>query len=301
MTNEEINSLLRELSKEIQEVSNRVEREESLVRLEEIARNYQGADKVVSSFEIAEEMKKRPPQRKLFSGYRGLDDILDGFREKQLIVLSAATKSGKTTFSVELTSRLRNENPMWFPFEEPAEEIIQKFLDRGEEPPKFFTPNKITGNTITWIEKKIIEAKAKYDSKLVFIDHLHFIVPPGSEDINLRIGDTMRQLKRLAVKWGIVIVLIAHLRKTKMDVNPTLEDLRDSSFIAQEADTVILLWRQTTRENGEVVISDLVNLSVQANRRTGKTGNVKLKYENGKFYEIDEFHEKIAPVYEQNW
>ena len=80
------------------------------------------------------------------------------------------------------------------------------------------------------------------------------------------------------------------LKKTKLTTAPDLEDLRDSSFIAQEADTVIMLWRKTERESGEVVISNEVVISVQANRRTGKTGNITLKFDNGRFLEVDKNH-----------
>ena len=38
-------------------------------------------------------------------------------------------------------------------------------------------------------------------------------------------------------------------------------------------------------ENGQVVITDNVNVSVQANRRYGKTGNVKMIYKDGIFSE----------------
>ncbi len=86
-------------------------------------------------------------------------------------------------------------------------------------------------------------------------------------------------------KWNVIIFIICHLTKTRMDTQPTMEDLKGSSSIGQEADTVILLWRESKRENGQVVITDNVNVSVQANRRGGKTGNVKMVYENGKFLE----------------
>ena len=52
--------------------------------------------------------------------------------------------------------------------------------------------------------------------------------------------------------------------------------------------------------NGEVVITDKVNLSVQANRRTGKTGNVKLLYDNGKFIE-EEWKQTEPPKNERPW
>lgn len=293
---DDIKKIIDSLQEEIKNSSEITDKHEAYERLEEIAKTYAGEDKVISSKEIWDSLEIEPEEPHMMSGYRGLDEILEGFRRGQLIVLSAATKSGKTSMCIELTSRLKEEHPMWFPFEEPAKELLRKFKDRGDEPPLFYTPQKLAGNTTAWIEKKIIESKAKYDSRLVFIDHLHFIIPPGSDDVNQRIGKAMRELKQIAVRWNVAIILIAHMRKTQMDKHPDLEDLRDSSFIAQEADTVIIMWRKTKRENGEVVISDDVNVSVQANRRTGKTGNVKMHFRNGKFYEEDWEHQTTDDI-----
>jgi len=285
MTNE-IEKYIKDLEGEIKSTTDSIQKDEALLRLEEAARTYQGEDEVVSWKDIAEDLKTRPEEKKIMTGYKELDDILSGFRHKQLIVVSAATKSGKTSFCIEMTSRMKEYNPMWLPFEEPAEELILKFLDRKEDPPHAFSPKTMKGNTLTWVEKKIIEAKAKYDSQILFIDHLHFIIQMG-ENMSQQIGITMRELKRLAVKWNVVIILIAHLKKTKMEEQPTLEDLRDSSFIAQEADTVIMLWRETKKELGQVIITNNVNISVQANRKTGKTGNVKMIFQDGKFLAED--------------
>ena len=83
-----------------------------------------------------------------------------------------------------------------------------------------------------------------------------------------------------------------------MDTQPTLEDLRGSSSIGQEADTVILLWRESKRENGEMTITNNVNVSVQANRRTGKTGNIKMIYEDGKFLEREWKQDDSQKFYE---
>ena len=47
----------------------------------------------------------------------------------------------------------------------------------------------------------------------------------------------------------------------------------------------MLLWRKTTRNNGKLEITNETNLSVQANRRTGKTGNVQFIYQNGRYLE----------------
>lgn len=282
-----IEEFIAELEPELKQARADLHVAESLNRLKDIAQKYTGEDQVISSEELLEKIKSRPEGMKIMSGWGGLDDILKGFRPQQLITLSAATKSGKTSFALDLTARIKDLHPLWLPFEEGAEELMVKCLERGEQPPLFFTPETMKGDTLLWVEKKIIESIAKYNTKVVFIDHLHFIVPMTSERQDLMIGQTMRELKRMAKKWDVCIFLIAHLKKTKLDTQPDLEDLRDSSFIAQESDTVIMLWRETKRENGQVVITNNVNVSVQANRRTGKTGNVKMVYDNGHFYERD--------------
>lgn len=281
----EIDSLIKSLEQEITTTQVGIEQTESLERLKEIAKVYAGEDKVVSFADIAERIKNTKDEEHIMSGYKGLDDLLRGFRPQQLIVVSALTKSGKTSFLMDLTTRIKDYNPMWFPFEESAEELIRKFLERGEEPPIGYTPENIKGSTIDWLESRIVEAIAKYNTKVVFIDQLDFIVPLKGDNHALMVGQTMRDLKGIAKKWNIVIFIICHLSKAKMNTQPTLEDLKGSSSIGQEADTVILLWRETKREAGQVVITNNVNVSVQANRRFGKTGNIKMVYEDGHFIE----------------
>lgn len=290
---------IHELEGEVSKIEKESERLDALARLEEAMRVYSGEDMLVSSLDILRRIQTEPEEERFETGITGLDEILKGFRKNQLIVLAAPTKSGKTSFCVELTIRLENLNPVWIPFEESAEELVRKFHDRNEQPPLFYTPQNITGNTTGWIEKRVVEGKVKYGAKIFFIDHLHFIVPFSSDRLDTRIGQAMRELKQIAKKHEVMIVLVAHLKKTNMVVSPTLEDLRDSSFIAQEADTVMMLWRKTYRDDdGDMIISNETLLSVQANRRTGNTGNVKLIFKDGRFLEKDWKHKEIKNA---NW
>lgn len=284
---DDITQFLSKLDNEIETVKDEREKEDAKTRLEEAMRVYDGEDRLISSLEILEKIKNEPEEEKFMTGISGLDDCLQGFRKNQLIVLAAPTKSGKSQMTVELASRMQETKPVFLPFEESAEELVRKFHDRHEIPPLFYSPENITGNTVTWIEKKIVEGRVKFDSKLFFIDHLHFIVPFSSDRLDTRIGQVMRDLKAIAKKHEVIIVLVAHLKKTNMQISPTLEDLRDSSFIAQEADTVMMMWRQTTRKNNQTIISNNTMLSVQANRRTGKTANVKLTFKDGKYSEYE--------------
>lgn len=275
------------LDKELQETTRNKEEAIRLKSLYDKAIRYEGDDEVISFEEVVSNIKKQKDELKIFTGWSSFDAILKGFRLQQVVVVSALTKSGKTSWLMDLTSRIPEHNPVWFPFEESAEELMRKYLERGEKPPKGFVPKQMRGSTLEWIEKRVIESIAKYDSRVVCIDQLDFIVPLGGDNHSLRVGQAMRDLKAIAKKWNVCIFLICHLVKTKMDMQPTLEDLKGSSSIGQEADTVILLWREMSKKDGQVVITNNLNVSVQANRRTGTTGNVKMIYEGGKFSEHD--------------
>lgn len=282
---EDITQFMDGLRAEIEQIKNATEKEAAKARLEAAMKVYSGEDELISSLDILERIKTQPEETKYLTTIAGLDAILGGFRETQLIVLAAPTKSGKSQMTVELAIRMPTTNPVFLPFEESAEELVRKFHDLGKEPPLFYTPKQMAGNTTAWIEKKVVEGKVKFNSKLFFVDHLHFIVPFTSDRLDTRIGQTMRELKRIANEHRVIIVLVAHLKKTHMDVSPTLEDLRDSSFIAQEANTVLMMWRESKRDGGVMITTNNTVLSVQANRRTGNTGTVDLVFRDGRFHE----------------
>lgn len=283
----EMIDFLNTLDKEIDDIQEQEKRVAAKARLEKEMARYEGEDKVIRGQEFQESIAEMDEEETFYSGLHQLDNILGGFHPTQLVVLAAPTKSGKTQFCMELTIRMQEYMPLWLPFEESAEELIRKFMERGVDIPQCAAPKQMMGNTLAWVEKKIVEAKIKYGSRVVIIDHLHFLVPFNSERMDTRIGQTMRGLKKLAREHNVLIILIAHLKKTKLDIAPDLEDLRDSSFVAQEADTVMMLWRETERKDNRVTVTNNAVLSVQANRRTGETGNVEMTFKNGRYIEED--------------
>lgn len=258
-------------------------------RLFEAAR-YSGADEVISSYQAKKEIEeqRRNSAFEAQTTIPKLDSLIGGFREGNLVVVSAPTKQGKTTLCQTFTTAFEKQNIscLWFSYEVPMAEFLEKFPTL----PVFYVPRKLKDNTLEWIEAKIIEGIAKHRTKIVFIDHLHYLISMGflakSGNMSLLIGGIMRELKKLAVKYGIVIFVIAHTKKTRNDARLELDDIRDSSFIAQEADIVLMLWRKRKQtEHGEIFIDESV-LSVAANRRTGKTGYVPLLYSNNQFAEL---------------
>lgn len=240
---------------------------------------------------IKRKQSKFKPQREVLSSnikveplgignYYGFELDGDG-----LFVLGNFVVTHNTSWLLDMSTRLQEHNPLWFSFEQSIDELISICQERGQKPPNAYTPENLTGNTLEWLESKIVESIAKYNTKVVYIDHLDFIVPMDGNNHHLMIAQTMRNLKGIAKKWHIVIFLICHLQKAKMSDQPTIEDFRGSSSIAQECDTAIVLWREMKKEQGEVIITNNVNVSIQANRRHGSTGNVKMVYSDGLFTE----------------
>jgi replicative DNA helicase len=56
---------------------------------------------------VAERLKSQPDEFKIPSGFSRLDGILKGFRLRQVITIAAPTKSGKTSFCADLTTKMR--------------------------------------------------------------------------------------------------------------------------------------------------------------------------------------------------
>lgn len=279
--------LIASLDKEIRAGKASIEQGEQLIRLQDIARVYEGDDKVISSTELMELVKNAPQKRKFYTGFVELDKTMDGFVTGESVFLTGITKHGKTSICMEFSERFEAENPLWLSFEEKAIDLLRKFYDKTGKFPLFYTPRQNESPNLDWVEKKIVEAKAKFDSKVVFIDHIGFVsdAERGRDDTEAsRLERISRAIHSLAVKWDVLIFLMGHLTKVRSDQNPDIENIKGSSAMAQEADLTMIVWRKTERIQGKVFTGNQTNLSLQANRR-GSNGNVEFAYNNGRFLE----------------
>ena len=285
----DVKKLINNLQNELESTKKDLKQTEALERLKQVTKLYNGEDKVISFKEIYDRIKSNPVVEKIWTGWVELDKILNGIRKKHLIIWAGQTKHGKSTFAMDLTCHLKDYNVLWLPIEESGEELMEKFIERGEEPPIGFAPENIGFVDTDWVEKKILEGIVKYDSQIVIVDNLSWVRSVEGNKFNGKadnIEQTCMELKAIAKKWDIPIVLIAHTNKeAKADMNPTFENLKGSSAISQIGDKTIFIWRETKRgKNGELEITDNVNISVQLNRQC-KVGNVKMVYRAGHFYE----------------
>src|SRR3990167_5290384 len=117
----DINKFIKLLQEEIKESKESIEKTESLLRLQEAAARYNGEDRIVTFEEIASRVRKRGPIEKYSTGFKKLDELLKGgFRKKQVVVLSAIHKHGKTSMCLFWNKQLEILNPLWIPLEQPA-------------------------------------------------------------------------------------------------------------------------------------------------------------------------------------
>lgn len=252
-----------------------IDREEELYK-------YNGEYRVRLSTEIWEDLQKieLPPSYRL--GFPTLDEAVGGVVPGELIVISGWTGHGKTSFLRTVTKNLIKQEitPLWFQFEETYLQFLGKFQSMGYESiPVFALPERLKDHAVDWLEERIEEGKVKWGIKVVMIDHLHrlldhrlkkkAILEAGSNNISTFVGANVMAIKQIAIKHDLPVFLIAHTSKPKPADSKEKLDLgsvRDSSFIEQEADLVLYVYRDKREGYG--------NAKVAKDRKNGVAGMV---------------------------
>jgi replicative DNA helicase len=247
-----------------------------LIELEKKLFTYEGQDRVMSSHDMAQALREEDQPILIKSGFPTVDLLTGGFQGGDLTIPSGITGHGKTLLCVTITRNFFAQGiySLWLSFEVMSANFLKLF---GDDLPLFYMPARLTENSLNWIETRVHEAKLKYGIKAVFIDHLHFIVSMNRSNISIEIGQTMRAIKKMALKFNVCFFLIAHTQKIKPDIELGLGDTRDSSFIEQEADNVFYIWR--TKKERQAI------LKIAKNRRNGVFDKKITLYKVGNFLE----------------
>jgi len=222
-------------------------------------KNYDGPDKLITSWEMQKICARH--QEKYFTIHSNffpyMSKLIGGFQGGEIIIVSGYTGQGKTEVCMSLTKDFEQQSLglLWFSYEIQPFFLFKKF---GVNIPLFMMPKEITDSSQSWLYDRIKESVAKYDTKFVFIDHLHYIVDMMGvtrQNKSDQIGAIMRSIKKIAIELNVCIFLVAHTTKPKGGDNDVLElgSVRDSSFIEQEADTVLYINRATDYENGSFI------------------------------------------------
>lgn len=275
--------------------------------------DYTGEDRVVPIAEYPNPNAGNTPTFK--SAYSSFDEKLGGIQVGEVVVITGHTKNGKTLFAESWLRSMMHQSPIAkttvFSFEVQTHKLIQKYV--GDDAVRIYVPLQLKTMDFNWLKDRCQEGRDKFGSHLVLIDHLHFLVDMNTtQNMSLNIGAFMRRLKQeIAIGLNLAVVLIAHQGQAKKGESASLHTIRDSSFVAQEADSIIAVTR---RENynatelkefeakfgeGRAMIlralcegeyedpysAGLAIVSIERTRRTGVYEYKKLFRKNGDFLE----------------
>lgn len=250
--------------------------------------------------------------------FKGLSDIISSIRKGDsgvikldlipsvkidkdwLIVVSAKTNVGKTSYVMNIAEELTTKNipTLIMPFERGIENVGKRFMqikfDKTHEDFKFLNEKEWTDIVEKCVETPIyfsmprkdeiidtiIKSKRLFDTRFVIIDHLDYVVRSTMGSKESEIGQTLQTLKRIAEEYGIIILLVTHIRKidsagAEKQRKPNIEDLKGSASLYQDPECVILL---NGEHEGSLEVSVVKNKGEMKNRvysfnsETGKMG-----------------------------
>lgn len=241
------------------------------------------------------------------TGIPSLDRLTHGYQPGQLVVVAGKSSMGKSAFaahsayraaksgaevayfSLEMSTSsnmkriLANESKisaekMTSGYATQSDlEVIRKAADRVGESPIWFT-DRLSG--FEEIVAAITRLKAKRpDLKAVFIDYLQLM---STSTRNLtrdrEIGIETGGLKRLASKLGIAIVLLSQVNRGTGEDRPSMDNLRESGNIEQDANVVLFVHRPDYFDKGKPQTTISKAELIVAKNREGQTGTVQVSF-----------------------
>ena len=121
---------------------------------------------------------------------------------------------------------------------------------------------------------------AEHGLHLLVVDYIQLMQGRGRFDNRTQeLGAISRALKGLAKELNIPVVVLSQLSRApeaRSDHRPQLSDLRESGALEQDADVVILIYRED-RYNPDAENESVAEIIV-AKQRNGPTDTVKLAF-----------------------
>ena len=258
------------------------------------------------------------------TGYAGLDGLLGGLRRSDLVVLGARPSVGKSALALNICLRagFEGRTALAFSLEMSGRQVARRMLiaETGIDSQRMLT-GLITEDEATAIvdavgqlsglpiyidesgrltaediRSRCLRLQAEAGLDLVIVDYLQLIdgAPPGRRRHENRVQEISaisRALKALAGELDVPVLALSQLSREverRPDPRPVLSDLRDSGSIEQDADIVLLLYREEMHYTesqwaalrpGQPYPKGLAELNV-AKHRNGPTGSVQLVFQN---------------------
>jgi replicative DNA helicase len=187
----------------------------------------------------------------LSSGYPSVDRLTKGLVGGELIVVAGKTSHGKTTFAANVASHVAaaGTSVLFVTMEMTHPELTSRYMHlNGGLTEQYHQVAALTlfqqNDELNWqdIDGLMENAVVQMGVGLVVIDHLHYFTRE-LQNVAEDLGRITKELKKNAIRHNVPVMLISHVRKGKDDLPATIEDLRGSSYIGQDADIVLMVGR----------------------------------------------------------
>jgi len=260
--------MLSDPSKNSQEIKELI-----IERLEAVSTKSQ--NQPVSFGKAAREAFSKDKVVSISSGYKAIDEIINGFDLGDLVIIAGRPAMGKSALVANVALRLAKEgNPILFiSLEMKADQISKRMIaclssihltklknNNMTTQHEFETfQNTITladslpitiedngGLTLPKLRYQIKRFVNKTKGKVVIIDYLQLIKHKTKGQRVDDVTEITNTLKDLAMEFNIVIIALSQLSRaveSRDDKRPMLSDLRESGSIEQDASVVIFTFR----------------------------------------------------------
>ena len=259
--------------------------------------------------------------------FKGLDNLLNGIHNSDLIILAARPAVGKTSFAMNIVENLalQGKTCAVFSLEMGREQLVQRMMCsvagvsmenamKGKmnktEWLKIAKARELLSGAKIFIDdsamitpqqvlSKCRRLKAKHGLDVVMVDYIQLMSSEKtskSDNRQQEISEISRNLKILAKEVNVPVLALSQLSRAveTRKGRPQLADLRESGAIEQDADIVMFIHRPDKNANEKEIAEGKVQKNVAEiiieKHRNGPTGLVKLyfKGECTKFLNLNE-------------
>jgi replicative DNA helicase len=260
------------------------------------------------------------------TGFAALDYKLSGFQPSDLIILAARPSMGKTSLALNIAQNAaikHGKSIAIFSLEMSKEQLVDRLfasmlgvdswkLQKGKLEDRDFQNmgpimddlakanifiDDSMGSSIPELRAKARRLQMEHGLDMIIIDFMQLMSTGNAGYTGNRvqeISEISRSLKMLGRELKIPIVALSQLSRaveSRPGNIPQLSDLRESGSIEQDADVVLMMYREDYYEED----SDrpgITDIYVRKHRN-GPTGRVELafKKEQMRFYDIDKTQE----------
>ena len=272
-------------------------------------------DEVIAKMLEASQREDKDGITGVATHYNELDSYTSGLQRGELIIIAGRPGMGKTSFALNIAENIALKNKMpvaVFSLEMPAVQLVQRMLsscarvDQSVMKRGDLTHDDMEKIYMAMSEMKAapihiaetsginvidLRARARRLSErvgslgLIVIDYVQIMSGinsgPGSNRAQ-EIAEISRSLKTLALELDVPIILLSQLNRdveSRTDKRPNISDLRESGALEQDADIILLLYRDDYYNREDSKEKGIAELNIAKNR-SGSTGTVKMAFLN---------------------